>query len=344
MNYYYLDAQNRPTGPLLLDEIRRKAAGGEIPANPMIATIGTTQWQPLAGLDAAPAGAGGHPLERFLADIVASAQKPLGEFFSPAYLRASLRMAGVTGHCAVTVGAGLGLAYSLYQAYVLGSVRAVLTGLFSILLLAVAHYTARRCLAANEALVTRTRLASRALSDSAGLLALCAALIALVVAVMAVTRVGLDAWPVLLTSAVTAWVWTCFAAITFHPETIRVEFAPGDAGEESIEAVQFLLKAGLSLVPLAFGVLGALACIGMVLAFFVPEVAQHLFQSFGPRNVMRLPLEMRESGVGFRGLGLLITACLLPLLAHLAYIVASWPLSLWRSLISVSGKLDALKR
>ena len=45
MNYYYLDADNRPAGPLPLDDICRKAAAGEIPANPMIAAGFMATWR-----------------------------------------------------------------------------------------------------------------------------------------------------------------------------------------------------------------------------------------------------------------------------------------------------------
>lgn len=342
MNYYYLDANSQPVGPLPLDEIRRQAAAGTIPANPLIAAVGTTQWQPLNGSAAANAAAsGGFRFESALSDTVSTLLKSATALFSPGYLRVSLRGARTAGHYAVTIGAALGLIHACYRAYGQGSVSVFLGGLSLVAMVAAAQYATNRLQTANDGLLARSRLASAALPDCAGALALAAVLVAVIGAITAVVRVGLDAWPVVLSLGIGAWAWTCFAAIAFHPETVQVEFAPGSAAEEGLDVVQFLLKSALMLVPLAFGITAVLADVALVLGLFnLGDGARTLTQ----HSLLPLPRALRQAGAGFDGLTMLLFACLLPLFAHLAYIVASWPLGFWRSMIIMPAKLDALKR
>lgn len=343
MNYYYLDAANQPAGPFPLEEIRRKAAAGEIPAQPMIAAVGTTQWQPLGGPATTPASfaAGGFRFESVMSDAIAVVLKFTAQIFSPEYLRTCLAAARVVGHIAVSAGALLGLIHTGYRAYGQGSVSVLLDGLSLLVIIAVAQHVSLRLQTANAGLLARSRLASATLSDCAGALALVAILAALLGAITAVVRLGLEAWPVLISLGIGAWVWTCFAAIAFHPDTVQIEYTPGSAAEEGIDVAQFLLKSALVLVPLAFGITAVLADVTLVLSLFnLGDEARTLTRN----SLIPLPHFLRSIGLGIDGLSMLLLACLLPLFAHLFYIVASWPLGLWRSMIIMPAKLDALKR
>lgn len=343
MNYYYLDAASQPAGPLPLEEIRRKAATGEIPAQPMIAAVGTSQWQPLSGsaTPVASLAVGGFRFESVMSDAIVVVLKLAAQVFSAEYLHSCLAAARLAGHIAVVAGAVLGLILVGYRTYVQGSVSVLLDGLSLIAIIAVAHYATQRLQTANAGLLARSRLASAALPDCAGALALVAILAALIGAITAVMQLGLEAWPVLISLGVAVWAWTCFAAIAFHPETVQIEFTPGSAAEEGLDVAQFLLKSALVLVPLAFGITAVLADVSLVLTLFNLGDEAHALTR---HTLIPLPRPLRSIGSGFDGLSLLLSACLLPLYAHLAYIVASWPLGLWRSMIIMPSKLDALKR
>lgn len=342
MNYYYLDAQNRSAGPLPLDEIRRKAAAGEIPANPMVAPVGSSQWALLDG--GAPAAAlptAGAGWDLALPGAVDALLKAAAGVLHPGYLRASLGLALKAGHIAVIVGLVLGLLQIGRLAYSEGSFSVILGGLGLLAVVAVAHYAAHRMLPANNALLARSRLASAALPDCVAALALAAILAGVIGAVAAVVRLGLDSWSIVLSAAIGVWLWSCFAAVALHPQVAQVEYAPGSAAEEGLDATQFLLKCGLLLVPLVFGLTAVIAVLAAVLALFNQHDAA---QSLLHQTPFRLPRPLRAVGAGFPELSLLLTACLLPLFAHLAYVVASWPLGLWRSMIIMPAKLDGLKR
>lgn len=341
MNHYYLDAQNHPAGPLSLEEIRRKAAAGEIPANPMVAPVGSNRWAPLdGGAPAAASSIRGLGWDRMLPGTVEALLRAAGGVLNPGYLRASLDFSQRAGHIAVLAGLVLGVIQIGYAAYVQGSVSIILGGLGLLAAVVVAHYVAHRMLPANDAMVTRSRLASPALLDCAGALALAAMLVGITAAITGLVRLGLDAWPIVISSAIGVWLWSCFAAIALHPQTALVEYAPGSAAEEGLDAVQFLLKCGLLLTPLAFGLTAVLADVAAAFALF----NQHDWaQSLMHLTPFRLPRPLRPVGAGFSELSLLLTACLLPLFTHLAYVVASWPLGLWRSMIIMPAKLDGLK-
>jgi hypothetical protein len=341
MNHYYLDAQNHPAGPLPLEEIRRKAAAGEIPVNPMVAPVGSNRWAPLdGGTSAAAPLAPGQGWDRALPATVDTLLRSAAGVLSPGFLRASLDFAQRAGHIAVLVGLALGVLQIGYAAYVQGSVSIILGGLGLLAAVVVAHYAAHRMLPANDAMVARSRLASPALLDCAGALALAAILVGVIAAITALVRLGLNAWPIVVSSAIGVWLWSCFAAIALHPQAAQVEYAPGSAAEEGIDAVQFLLKCGLLLTPLAFGLTAVLADVAAAFALFNQLDTSQSLMHLTP---FRLPRPLRPVGAGFAELSLLLTACLLPLIAHLAYVVASWPLGLWRSMIIMPAKLDGLK-
>ena len=58
-----------------------------------------------------------------------------------------------------------------------------------------------------------------------------------------------------------------------------------------------------------------------------------------PRS-FRLP----SDASGFQGLVLLVAACLMVPAAHVMFLVVSLPLDLWRALLSVPARLDALRK
>ena len=59
---------------------------------------------------------------------------------------------------------------------------------------------------------------------------------------------------------------------------------------------------------------------------------------------MLLPRNLYGINTGFSGLALVGSACLVPLLAYGLFLVLHIVLDIWRSILSVPAKLDALKR
>lgn len=336
MNYYYLDAGNQPAGPQTLDEIRRLAAAGQIPANPYIAAVGTSQWEPLHGHAAAGPGAG---LEQILPRTIAWLVELVRPGLSATLLNQTLELARRAGHYVIAAGLVLGIAYAVYVAVRNASAWVLVSSVVLFICLAVAQFVARQFLAANEALFTVTRMSTPALLDGLALLGLLAAGSSVVTAVVVWIRYG--AWQTLAPAVLVALLWTAFAAIALHPETVRVEFGASSGGEQVVGLLAFLCKALLRLVPLGFFLVAALGTLGLLLSFF--EYADYVL-SLIPHPKLPLPVDPSGPGGGFGAIAALIFACLVPLFAHLLFILASLPLDLWRAILTVPAKLDALKR
>ena len=337
MNYYYLDAGNQPAGPLSLDEIRRKAAAGEIPAQPLVAAVGSSQWQPLdAG--SMPAAKAGFPVDQMLSNATALVVRGAREGLSAGLLERTLDLARRGGHFIVAAGAGLGIVYAIFAAVKNGTAMVFVSALLLLVCLAFAHYAARYFLHANETLLTPTRVSTAALLDCLALLALIVAVSSVVSAVTVWIKFGV--WQAFAPSVLLALLWTAFVAVALHPGLVKVEIGPSGAGEQLVGLLAFVFKAQLKLVPLVFLILGALGLLVIGLSFF--DKADYVL-GLVPHQTLPLPAKVDGSAGGFGGMSMIILACLLPFLAHLFFITVSLPLELWRAILTVPAKLDALK-
>lgn len=339
MNYYYLDAGNQPVGPLPLDEIRQKAAAGQIPANPLVATVGSSQWQPLSGAGAPPAANAGFQFDQVLANAAEAVVRVARDVLSAGLLEGALELARTAGQFVVTAGGVLGLVYAIYAAIKNGSTMVVVSALILLVGLAFAQFAARRFFSANLKLLTPTRISSAALLECLALLALIVAISAVVSATMVWIKFGV--WQPAIPAVLAAIFWLGFGAIALHPETVKVEVGPSGAGEQVVGLLAFCCKSLLKLVPLFFITTAALGFLVIGLSFF--DRADYVL-SLVRHNLVPLPPNLGDTGAGFSGLGAIVFACLLPLLAHLLFIAVSLPLDLWRALLTVPEKLDALKR
>jgi hypothetical protein len=331
MNYYYLDAANQPAGPLPLEEIRRQSAAGEIPVHPMIAAVGSNRWQPLDGGSAATAG---FPFDTYFSDRVDEVLRFARKTLSPGFLHGSLSWAENLGHIAVLLGGAAGLVYIIYTAAQRGAWLSIGGGLVLIAGLLCAQFAARRFFSANETLFTPTRITNPALLDGLALLALFSTVSLLLGSITACISFGV--WEPLLPTFLIAALWIYFAAVALHPEAVKVESAPQGAGEEVVGIIAFLMKTALKLLPLLFFTWAVVGCLANVLTFF--DLGEYVLQ-LAERSQLPLPRNFR-----FQGIGLVIAACLIVPVAHLLFLAVSLPLDLWRALLSVPAKLDALKK
>jgi hypothetical protein len=341
MNYHYLDSRNQPAGPASLEEIRALAQAGTIARDPMLCAVGASEWKLLSAMSAAPAAGGGLPFSStILADFVGRLAKLAGGILSPALVEKTLSLARYFGQYAVLVGGALGLIATTVAAVRYNSFGLFLSGIIFVLAVAVAQYAATRFLGASDTLIASTpsRVSSLAFIECVGILAVLGAvgwlLGGIVVAIQANT------FALLIPAVLGAVAWAFFGAIALHPHLASVEAGSGSAGEEAIGILAFLLKATLKMVPLSFALLAILGSLALLVGIVAPN-SQFAFMLGTMMPAIPVP---GLSGPGLSGAGVVLLAALLPMIAYVAYLVASLPLELWRAILSLPGKLDILRR
>jgi hypothetical protein len=342
MNYHYLDSANQPAGPASMDEIRALAAAGKIAADPLVAPEGGQEWKLLSAFaEAKPPAARTLPFaSTLLGDFVAVVVKHVAGWLNPKLIGVSLRWARDIGHYAVLVGGALALVFALITAIRMNSFTVFLLGLGFVVALAVAQFAAQRFLASADALIANTpsRLSSFAFLECTGLLAVLAAVALLVAGV--VTSIQLGSAAPLIPAVLGAAFWGYIGAIALHPELASMEAGKGSAAEEAIGILAFFCKAALKIVPLFFGILAVVGAIVVLVSIFAPNSSLAYALSSA---VAFVPLPGMQ-GPGFLGAGAVLLASLLPMAAYFLFLLACLPLEIWRAILSLPGKLDALKR
>ena len=341
MNYHYLDPNNQPAGPASLDEIRALAGAGKIAADPLVAPEGGTEWKLLSAL-AGPKPPAARTLpfaSTLMGDFVATVVKRVAGFLNAKLIAASLRWARDIGHYAVLAGAALVLIFTLILAIRTNSFTAFLIGLVFLVALAVAQYAAQRFLDSADRLIANTpgRLSSFAFLECVGLLAVLGAVVLLVFGV--VTAIQAESVTPLISAALAAVFWGSVGAIALHPELASTEAGKGSAAEEAIGILAFFCKAALKIVPLFFGILAVVGAVVVLVSIFAPNSS---FAYALSSAVAFVPLPGMQ-GPGLVGAGAILLASLLPMVAYFLFLLACLPLEIWRSILSLPGKLDTLK-
>ena len=351
MKYHYLDANNEKAGPATLDEIRTLAEAGKIPADPQICpedaeetwkalSVQTSQTSPETEKPADKSSSAGKlPFAgTILADWVGKLLGLIRGFLSPVLIEKSLGMAKHFGQYAVLFGGVLGFIAAIVAAIRLNSFAVFLGGLGFIIALAVAQFAAVKFLDASDNLIgsTPSRLSSMAFLDCVGLLSILGAVILLIGGIVGAIQTG--GITLLIMGLVVSILLTFFAAVALHPKLASVDSGTGSAGEEAIGILAFFLKGALKLVPLVF------------LLFSVVGALLLLVGMFAPRSEFVIMLQMMLPTIpvpglgapGLAGLGVVLTATLLPIIAYVLFLIALLPLELWRAILSLPGKLDQL--
>jgi hypothetical protein len=335
--YHYLDENNRPAGPLSLEEIRARAKAGSAPVNPLVAPEGASQWQ---ALDSLPPQAD-FRLEQFLPNTVDALLRLARGALNPRFLTVSLDAARDVGHWGVIAAGVLAVVAAVVTSVKSGSVAPMGAGLGLVLVLVGAQYAASRFFSVNENLLKGSNacVSSPAVLDCAGLLALVGSVAVLVGALIICFQSW--SWKPLVPAVLTAGFWTYFAAVALHPESVKIATGQAAPGEDAIGLTTFFLRAFLKLIPLNFFAMASFGALLAALSLF--DLEESLFPLLRPLFAFvpfprLLPLE------GFVGSGMAVTACLLPLLGYLAFIVFSLPLEMWRVLLGLPARIDSLKR
>lgn len=275
-----------------------------------------------------------------LSDMIGGALGKIGGVLSGEFVERSLAWARNIGHYAVLGGAALTLLYSIYAAIRLNSFYAFLAGIGMIAGIAVAQFAAQKFLHAADVAIATTpsRLSSSAFIDCTGLLSLLLGIAALIGGIVTSIQASslLPLLPAILFTAALAY----FGAVALHANLVNVGMSEGTAGEEAIGLLAFFAKAGLKLVPLYFCLLSIGGCLAIVTSFF--ESGQAFTNAVTAiMQVVPIPVNIPY---GFAASGVILFACVLPLAAYFAFLMQYLAIDLARSILSVPGKLDGLRR
>jgi hypothetical protein len=348
MRYYYTDAANQPVGPCELEQLQALAAEGKITDSTSVIPEGAQVWTTYGAVK--PGGippvppAPRAPVDPFkiatiMGDTVATVLAKLTGWLTPALLKRSLAWAERYGHFAVIVGCGLGLIVALITSIRTSTVSGFMVGgVAFVLAIAVAQFSAMRFISAGSALIAAapTRLANKSFLECVALFAVLGAAGLLISGV--VTAIKYDQFLPLIPAVLLAVLLTYIALIALHPDQVNVGLESGaSAGEEAIAVFSFFTKVWLRLVPLffcLFVMLGALAT-----AFSLSERGAATAEAM----LGFIPMPPALTG-GAVGMAVLLYGCLLPVLIYLGFLLSYLLIDLLRAILSIPGKLDALKK
>ena len=367
MKYQYLDSEGQKAGPSSLAEIRTLSSNGEIPADPQVCAEGDDNWvalstissessatakkkKPAAAEKSVPASDEAEETGTvkkslpfagtFLADWVGKLLGIIRKFLTPALVEKSLNLAKYFGQYAVLLGGLLGFVAAVVAAIRYNSFALFLGGLGFLIALAVAQFAAVKFLDASDKLIesTPSKLSSLAFLDCIGLLTVLAAFMILLGGIVGAIKGG--GVSVFVVALVSATLLTIFSAVSLNPELASVESGSASAGEEAIGILAFFLKGLLKLVPVVFALFGIVGALILLVGMFAPN-STFVIMLGQMLPVVPIP---GLGGPGLSGLGVVLTAALLPIITYFMFLIASLPLELWRAILSLPGKLDNLKR
>lgn len=283
------------------------------------------------------------PNNTLLGDYVGRALGFVSEQLSPSRVQGTLGLAKRWGHYAVLAGGALTLAYAIVEGIRSNSFSVFATGLALVAALAVAQYAAMRFIDAADTLIASTpsRVSSSAFLECLGLL----------LVLFAVSSVLGGAWGAIELRSIAPLVSALFTGVVFvtlgglalHPGMVNNHPGSGTAGEEAIGLLSFAAKAGLKVAPLAFALLGAAGSLAVLWSFFTKGGT---FANTVNAVISGLPFinQVVRLDEGQMGSALIIFACLVPMLAYAGFLMQHLAIDLLRAVLSLPGKLDALRR
>ena len=273
----------------------------------------------------------------FVEKLVSLASKAL----TPELVRRVCGWARVVGNYAVLAGIVFTAIYSIIAAVRYRSPMFFALGLGFALGLVIAHYAAGRFMSSSDKILTGTpgRISSMAFLECAGLLLILGA-IGLFAGGFYLSIETSSITP-LIAAIIGAPLLVLAAAIALNPGSVGVEHGDASAGEEAIGLLSFCLKIWLKLVPPLFCLLAVAGGIVTVWGFFDSRAGGFdlsVVSAFLP--FMKIFLAMP----GMEGPGILLYACLTPVIVHLCFIFWSLVLDLARAVLVIPDKLDKLKK
>jgi len=345
MKYYYANAQNQPTGPVSIDELRSLLAAGSVSPSTNVIPEGGQQWAPLSSLpefaQAAPA-APAKPAGPILADIVGIALEKARGLLTEALLRRILSGAMGAGQLLVLVGAVLGFLSCLIQAFKPNQLAVLFIGLGGVILIALLQYVSKKFFQGCTQLIENTpsTMGSAAVLDCIALMCLALAIFLLLGGTVYSFMMSGQQLVMLLTVIGAALGLTLFAMVALNAKVVNVSIAPASAGEEAMGILAFLIKVPLVLVPLSFfsmSLIGSLTC----LMSLFPNQENYDSPSYAMQHLV--PMIQTGFGPGVAGILILAFSSLLPFIVYCVFLMEYLGVDVIRSIVCLPGKVDALK-
>jgi hypothetical protein len=241
------------------------------------------RWE--AAIESVPKPPAGHPFDL----VLQSARTQLNIQF----VEVAAKLFTRCGHYGLYFAMLVLLVFSLLLGVKANEVNVILLGIAGVVILAALQYTAARYVEAMDRLnrSTPARMCSAAFLDCYALLHLFGGLVVLLgLAVLAVQTGPLS----LVLPAIGAFILCQYVAVlALNPESLNLTITPeATAGEEALGVLSFLVKLGLRLVPVAFGVgvaWGALTLVyAVLLVFLPPEDPEKIAAFLGPDGAAAL--------------------------------------------------------
>jgi hypothetical protein len=353
---WYYARDNKQMGPISPAELKRLAGLDEIRPDDLVWREGMTEWAAArnvrglfdddGGVAASTAAAGTTAKS---GDAKANVQTPLAAqstrhlcdamlekcraHFNARFLDATAGVFRACGSYGLFAAAALTVACEIVMATKSAPLGHLLLGAASALVLMALQYVAGRSFGAIDHLnrITDGRLSSSLLPDCVAVLGVVGGIAALLGSVA--SAVETFDYLAIVAGVATFFVCVYLAAVALNWSLLNILVAPEVlAGDEWIGVVMFLLKAVLRLTPVAFGAGVLYGVFSMGFACYLAFAGQ-----MEPNGLAGGALTAADAA-----LRVLIHSAVLPLAAYLVFLVMNLVLSLWRSLLSLPSKLDAL--
>jgi hypothetical protein len=248
--------------------------------------------------------------------------------FTGHFVESTAKMFTAVGHYGLYAAMLVLLVLASLLAVKLNALDPVLLGLGGVVLLYVLQYTASRFCRALVRLNqgSPAQITSTAFLDCVALLGLALGVTILIWA--AVQAIRLNDFLMIL-SGLAGFILCEYAAfVSLNPDLLKISVAPEiRAGEEAIGVLSFLLKLGLLMAPVAFGVGVATGTIRLLHCFYL------VFRDDGP------PVALIVAGLSVNSI---VFYAALPLLAYCAFLLYYLLVDVIRATLSLPGKLDKL--
>lgn len=355
---WYYARDNRQMGPVSSVELKRLATANELGPDDLVWREGMTEWAAARnvkglfdeeGRGAAPAAnepsfakeedsslkigestakpQNPTPLapasRRHLFDILIDKYRP---HFDERFVNTTAGIFQGCGSYGLFVAAALTGIFAIAMATKINPLGQLLWGATWVLALLALQYVAGKAFAAIDELnrTTAGRLSSAVLPN-------CVAILGKVVGVAALfgsiaSAVETSNYLTIFPGVAAFFVCVYLSAIALNPSMLNISIAPETlAGEEAIGVLMFVLKSILRLTPVAFGagILCGMLSMGLACYLAFAGDAEALATASAARHV-------------------LLYSAALPLAAYLLFLLGNLVMNLWRSVLSLSAKLDKL--
>lgn len=355
---WYYARDNKQMGPVSSVELKRLATAGSIAPDDLVWREGMTEWaaaRNVRGLFDEEGGAGqGAPTPAAPSQAAAPAVEPVSKpvepapatampvrhapsrhlfdvllekfrpTFGPKFIETTAAFFRQCGSYGLFAAVALTAVFAVIAASQASPAEHLLRGAIWVVVLLALQYVAGKFCDVVERLNRETAgsLASSVLPDCLATLFKVAGASVLLLSIA--SAIATSDYSVILVGVAAYIVGVFLSIIAMNPGALNISIAPETLpGGEIIGVVLFLAKSLLRLVPVAFGA-------GVICGTLLMAMACYYLAYAG------------ELGLGNEARWLLFRSAMLPLAAYLLFLLVNLVVNLWRSILSLPGKLDKL--